>query len=77
MQTAEILNVDGDQSVKLPAEFHFEGNRVGIRREGDAVILEPVKANSWPMGFFDSIWIDDAAFERPAQGQVPLAPSFD
>ncbi len=77
MQTVEIIHTDGTQAVKLPDGFHFEGDTVSIRREGEAVILEPVKPATWPPGFFDSIRIDDPAFTRPEQGQVPLAPSLD
>jgi hypothetical protein len=39
------------------------------RREGEAVILEPVKPSSWPPGFFVRIRIDEPAFTRPEQGQ--------
>lgn len=77
MTTAEICRHDGTQSVKLPDEFHFDVDTVSIRREGDKVILEPVKAATWPPGFFDHIRIDDPAFVRPDQGQVPAAPSLD
>ncbi len=77
MTTAEICRHDGVQSVTLPDEFHFNVDKVSIRREGDAVILEPVKAASWPPGFFDSIRIDDPEFARPDQGLVPVAPSLD
>ena len=76
MTTAEIYRDDGIQSVNLPDEFHFNVDTVSIRREGDAVILEPAKASSWPPGFFDSIRIDDPEFTRPDQGQVPAAPSL-
>ena len=76
MTTAEICRHDGVQSVTLPDEFHFNVNTVSIRREGDKVILEPVKAVSWPPGFFESIRIDDPEFARPDQGQVPVAPSL-
>jgi antitoxin VapB len=31
------------QAVRLPKEFRFPGEEVLIRKEGDAVILEPVK----------------------------------
>jgi virulence-associated protein VagC len=31
------------QAVRLPKEFRFRGEEVQIRKEGDAVILEPVK----------------------------------
>ena len=77
MPTAEIIHTEGTQAVKLPEGFHFEGDTVSIRREGEAVILEPVKPASWPVGFFDRIRIDDPAFARPEQGQVPRAPSLD
>ena len=43
MKTAEILRTNGRQAVTLPDEFQFEGDTVSIRREGEAVILEPVK----------------------------------
>ena len=77
MKTAEIFHIAGTQAVKLPDGFRFEGDTVSIRREGEAVILEPVKPATWPLGFFDSIRIDDPAFARPEQGQVPRAPSLD
>lgn len=77
MTTAEIVRAEGMQAVKLPDGFHFEGDIVSIRRQGDAVILEPVKPVVWPDGFFQAIRIDDAAFVRPSQGAVPPAPRLD
>jgi hypothetical protein len=77
MNTAEIIHTDGTQAVKLPEGFRFEGDIVSIRREGEAVILEPLKPLNWPPGFFDHIRIDDPAFARPEQGLVPRAPSLD
>lgn len=77
MITTQVVHADGTQAVKLPDGFHFEGDTVSIRREGEAVILEPVKAATWPPGFFDRIRIDDPAFRRPEQGLVPPAPSID
>lgn len=38
---AEIFMHEGRQSVRLPEAFRFEGGEVTVRREGDAVILEP------------------------------------
>ena len=74
MKTAEVFLIEGGQAVKLPAEFRFDDPSVSIRREGSAVILEPIKATSWPDGFFADIRIDDPAFDRPPQGKVPAAP---
>ena len=75
--TAEIIRTDGCQLVKLPEAFHVHGNTVSIRRQGAAIVLEPVKPSSWPPGFFANIRIDDPAFVRPAQGQVPPTPKLD
>jgi virulence-associated protein VagC len=77
MTIVAIQNVNGTQSVTLPSEFRFEAEAVAIRKEGESVILEPVKAAHWPKGFFDAIRIDDEAFVRPDQGTMPSAPMLD
>ncbi len=76
MKTVEIISINGQQSICLPDEFRFADRTVSIRKEGAAVILENVKPQQWPDGFFDSIRIDDSSFERPPQGDTPSAPSF-
>lgn len=76
MTTTEIFNFGDDQVVKLPQGFEFPSNEVAIRRDGEAVILEPIKSAAWPANFFESIRIDDPAFERPVQGDLPDAPSI-
>ena len=43
------------QAVRLPREFRFEGTEVNIRREGSAVILEPVQKRPWPPGYWDRL----------------------
>jgi virulence-associated protein VagC len=45
------------QAVRLPKEFRFSGDEVMIRREGDAVVLEPVRKRGWPDGYWE--WIDE------------------
>ena len=77
MKTAEIFQLGQGQAVKLPDEFRFASKEVSIRREGDAVILEPIKPRSWPVGFFQHIRIDDPSFARPDQGQMPKMPPLD
>jgi virulence-associated protein VagC len=77
MQVAEIVWANGSQLVKLPEEFQVAGDTLSIRRQGDAIVLEPVRPEAWPAGFFDRIRIDDPAFVRPQQGQVPPAPTLD
>jgi virulence-associated protein VagC len=74
MRLAEIVRADGSQLVRLPEDFRLEGDIVSIRRQGEAIVLEPVKPATWPPGFFDRIRIEDPAFARPLQGPVPPAP---
>jgi antitoxin VapB len=52
METAKLFWTGRSQAVRLPKEFRFEGQEVRIRRQGDAVILEPV-AIDW--GWLDTV----------------------
>jgi virulence-associated protein VagC len=76
-QTAELMNTDQGQLVRLPEEFRLPGPRVSIRKEGSSVVLEPLKETSWPPGFFEAIQIDDSAFQRPDQGALPPVVALD
>ncbi len=77
MTTVAVQTIAGAQSVTLPSEFRFDVETVTIRKVGEAVILEPVKAARWPEGFFEAIRIDDPAFQRPDQGVMPSVPRLD
>ncbi len=77
MKTVEIVETGNGQAVPLPEEFRFETPTVSIRRQGNAVILEPIESVSWPEHFFDDIRIDDPAFDRPDQGPTPTGLSLD
>lgn len=52
MATAKLFNIGRSQALRLPKAFRFEGNEVSVRREGDAVILEPLKRRGWPKGYW-------------------------
>ena len=52
---ARVFMTGRSQAVRLPKEFRFKSDRVRIRKEGDAVILEPL-SEDWE-------WLD--AIERP------------
>ncbi len=69
--TTTLFTNGRSQAVRIPKELRFEGREVSIRRIGDGVLLMPVKASTWPEGFFESIRIDDANFTRPEQGELP------
>ena len=77
MHTVKILETSSGQAVPLPEEFRFETPTVSIRRQGESVILEPIRPNQWPDHFFDDIHIDDPAFARPDQGSTPPAPALE
>jgi virulence-associated protein VagC len=74
MKTAETIETSDGQAVRLPDDFRFHTKRVAIRRQGDAVILEPLKPATWPTNFFHAIHIDDPGFTRPDQGTMPASP---
>jgi antitoxin VapB len=67
-QTARVFTTGRSQAVRLPKEFRFDGDTVLVRREGSAVILEPLR--EWPAGYVESFAGVPDDFERPAQGIV-------
>jgi virulence-associated protein VagC len=77
MTTVRIVETNQGPAVPLPEGFRFSTPTVSIRREGAAVIVEPVKPAQWPEHFFEDIRIEDPAFVRPPQGQTPPAPQLD
>jgi antitoxin VapB len=46
MQKAKVFWSGRSQAVRLPKEFRFDTKEVAIRREGDVVILEPLKSSA-------------------------------
>ncbi len=77
MPTAKIFANGRSQAVRLPKAFRFAGKEVSVRREGEAVVLEPIKGRSWPRNFWRTIRIADRAFVRPPQGAAPRRPALD
>ena len=52
-QRAKLFKSGGSQAVRLPREFRFEGQQeVVISREGEKVILEPVRRR-WSRKFLE------------------------
>ncbi len=76
--TASLFTNGGSQAVRLPKEFRFDGTAVRVRREGRAVILEPIEKATWPAGFWERLRAlgplpED--FERPEP--LPASPHRD
>ncbi|MBW7882209.1 MAG: AbrB/MazE/SpoVT family DNA-binding domain-containing protein [Caldilineaceae bacterium] len=67
MQTARLFPNGQSQAVRLPKEFRFEGDRVYIRRLGNAVVLLPYQA-PWEALFasLDAFTPDFAADAGPS-----------
>lgn len=56
---AKLFQHGGSQAVRLPKAFRFEGTEVSVRRDGEAVVLEPVKANQPPtQKEMDDFWAE-------------------
>jgi antitoxin VapB len=48
VETAKLFWSGRSQAVRLPKDFRFRGDKVRIRRQGNAVILEPISEDwSW------------------------------
>jgi antitoxin VapB len=69
MSTAKVFWTGHSQAVRLPKEFRFADGveEVSIRREGDRIILEPMKPEKWPEEFWEAFGGMPEGFERPAQ----------
>ena len=68
---AKLFRNGRSQAVRLPKEFRFPGDEVSLRREGDAVILEPVRAKTWPRGYWSRLREMKGDFEvEPMQVQL-------
>jgi antitoxin VapB len=65
---AKLFQNGRSQAVRLPRAFRFEGDEVRVRREGDAVILEPVRKRPWPKRY----WARVARLKRDLElGDLP------
>jgi antitoxin VapB len=71
MATARLFKNGRSQAVRLPKEFRFQGRVVSIRRDGDAVILEPIRRTGWPRGFWERLPVLGDDFALPADPVPP------
>ncbi len=66
---AKLFMHGGSQAVRLPKEFRFEGKEVVVRKDGDQVVLQPVKRD------WSTFW---AEIDRlRGEGEFRLAPPDD
>jgi antitoxin VapB len=64
---ARVFWTGRSQAIRLPKEFRFDVESVSVRREGNAIILEPL--DEWPAGYFESFAGVVTDLRRPAQGK--------
>ena len=75
--TAKLFWSGRSQAVRLPKEFRMDGEEVRIRRQGAAVVLEPI-ASGWE--WLDTIagkFSDDFFPEGREQPQLRPRPGLD
>lgn len=73
--TAKVFMSGSSQAVRLPKAFRFEAEEVAIRKEGDEVILSPLKPRPWPKGYWASFGPLGEDFEVPQP--LPRSPRRD
>lgn len=70
---AKIFRHGRSQAVRLPHEFRLPGDRVRVRREGSALILEPV-ASDLQAWFAELDRFSDVPFMEEGREQPPMPP---
>ena len=71
MKTAKVFKSGNSQAVRIPKEFHLEGEEVEIRRKGGSLILRS-KKQSWAalidsLGKFTDDFMEDGRRQPPGQ----------
>ena len=64
MNTAKIFTNGRSQAVRLPKEYRFDGNEIGINRVGNAVVLFPLDSGWAPLLGAAGEFTDDFMAER-------------
>jgi virulence-associated protein VagC len=74
---AKLFANGRSQAVRLPKEFRMPGREVLVSREGDRLILEPIRheavdRNGWPIGFFAEMRAAAVHVEMPIIEPMPV-----
>lgn len=77
MDTAKLFQNGQSQAVRLPKEYRFKGDRVVIKRIGNAVVLLPLE-NPWQiMQESLALFSDDFMSARNQPGQQHRGDLFE
>ena len=71
MKTAKVFKSGNSQAVRIPKQFHLEGEEVEIRRKGGSLILRS-KKQSWAtliesLKKFTDDFMEDGRRQEPVQ----------
>ena len=66
---AKLFRNGRSQAVRLPREFRFEGDQVGIRRVREGVLLEPLLPDA-PGWFAELDRVHDGLFMKKGRKQL-------
>ncbi|WP_036485331.1 AbrB/MazE/SpoVT family DNA-binding domain-containing protein [Myxosarcina sp. GI1] len=77
METAKLFQNGKSQAVRLPKKYRFSGDKVLIKRVGNAVVLLPYE-NSWET-LFDSLeqFSDDFMSDRQQPEEQERETAFE
>lgn len=76
MKTAKLFQNGQSQAVRLPKEFRFNGDKVYVKKMGNALMIIPYQ-NSWQT-LFDSLgqFSDDFMTERAQPTEADIRESL-
>jgi antitoxin VapB len=77
MKTARLFRNGQSQAVRLPKEYRFSGDRVLIKKAGNALVLLPEKGSWKPLFESLSKFSDDFMENREQPGQKPRNKLFE
>ena len=67
MEKAKVFKTGRSQAVRIPKKFRFNTSTVNIRRQGETIVLTPMKEVTWDE-FFEHHTCPDFKLDRtPAQ----------
>lgn len=78
-RTAKLFRNGSSQAVRLPQEFRFKGDEVLIRKQGNAVILEPMHTDvkQWLADILRNPMSKDFMAEGRPQPPAPDRDTFE
>ena len=76
-KTARLFWTGRSQAVRLPKEYRMEGDKVRIRKQGSAVVLEPIASDwSW-LDAIEGQFSDDFLAQDREQPEHQSRPVLD